>query len=114
MVSTITQRIGGAVAGTPVNSAGGGTVQTDDVAGTNAITAIGVPTISAYFPRQLYMVRPFAANTGPVTLDIDGVGVLPWRKPGGGEYANGDLSPNLDYLVKMAEDLTEFRTVAPF
>jgi hypothetical protein len=113
MVSTITQRIGGAVDGVPVNVSGGGIVNTTDVAGTNDITASGYPPISAYFPFQKFMVRPFAVNTSSVTLDIDEKGVLPWRKPSGAEHGNGDLSPNIEYLVQLNEAMTEFRTVAP-
>lgn len=112
MVSVITQRIGGAVAGTPVNTGAGGIIQVINVTGTNAIVGETSPEISAYFARQLFLIRPFAANTGAVTLNL-GPGVKPWRKPGGGDFGTGDLSPNLEYLIKMADDLSEFRTVAP-
>lgn len=112
MVSTITQRIGGAVAGTPVNTGAGGVIEAINITGTNAIVADTTPEISAYFANQLFLVRPFAANTGAVTLNL-GPGALPWHKPGGADFANGDLSPNIEYLIKMASDLTEFRTIAP-
>lgn len=112
MVSTITQRIGGAVAGTPVNTGAGGAVQAINVAGTNNLTAETTPAISNYFPNQLFLIRPASVNGGPVDLDL-GPGVKPWRKPSGANHAAGDLSPNIEYLIKMSADLTEFRTIAP-
>ncbi|MGG3814197.1 tail fiber protein [Methylorubrum rhodesianum] len=33
------------------------------------------------------------ANTGPMTLNIDGTGAKPWRKPRGIEFAPGDIAP---------------------
>lgn len=113
MASVITQRIGGAVAGTPVNTGAGGIVQTTDVAGTNTITASGRPRISAYFAGQIFLVRPFAANTGAVTLNIDDVGALAWNKPSGAAHGNADLSPNIAYFVQVQDDLGSFRTIAP-
>lgn len=112
MVSTITQRVGGAVAGTPVNTGAGGTVQAINVTGTNSITADTQPAISQYFPNQLFLIRPANANTGAVDLDL-GPGVKPWRKPSGAAHGNGDLSPSIEYLIKISADLSEFRTIAP-
>lgn len=112
MVSTIIQRIGGAVAGAPVNTAGGGIIQGTNVTGTNDYVATPSPTINQYHPFQLFMIRVGHANTGACTLDF-GPGAMPWRTPAGTEFASGDISPNLSYMVQVSEDESEFRTVAP-
>jgi hypothetical protein len=114
MASTITPRVGGAVAGAPVNTGAGGIIQCNNVAGTNAITADAAPSIRAYYGNQLFMIRPLQTNTGNVTLNVEGLGFLPWRTPSGAEFAVGALSPNLDYLIKLSADTGEFRTVSPF
>lgn len=110
MASVIIDRVSGAVQSAPVNP--GGVIQAITVTGTNDIVAETYPAITAYFPRQLFLIRPANANTGPLTLDF-GPGVLPWNKPSGAAHASGDVSPNLEYLVKLSEDMTEFRTVTP-
>lgn len=115
MASVITQRIGGAVAGVPVNTGSGGIVQTINLAGTaDAITANTAPSISAYYGNQLIMIRPLQTNAGNVTLNLEGIGFLPWRTPSGAEFAPGTLSTDLDYLIKLNAGGTEFRTVSPF
>lgn len=113
MTSTITQRIGGAVAGVPVNTGAGGIIQATDVTGTNDYVAETSPGISQYFPNQFFTIRIGITNTGATTLDF-GPGELPWRTPSGAEHAAGALSPDLEYLVKLNEAMTEFRTFAPF
>lgn len=113
MTSTITQRVGGAIAGVPVNTGAGGIVQAIDVTGIDDIVADTSPGISAYYGNQLFIIRLTAPNTGPTTLDF-GPGELPWRTPSGAEHGAGDLSENLDYLVKLNAAGSEFRTIAPF
>lgn len=111
MTSVITDRVSGAVAGAPVNP--GSIIQAIDVTGTDVIVADTFPNITAYFGNQLFLIRPFAANTGAVTLNL-GPGALPWRTPSGAEFAAAALSPSLEYLIKLNEAATEFRTVSPF
>lgn len=111
MPSVITDRVNGAVNGAPVRP--GSILMTSGVAGTTAITATPFPGVSTYYPNLLVMVRLPAQNTGPTTLDL-GPGALPWKTPNGAAHAAGDLSPNLDYLIKLNEAMTEFRTVSPF
>lgn len=45
-----------------------------NTAGTNTITAEGTPTVLSYLDGQLYSFQAVNNNTGPVTLNIDGVG----------------------------------------
>lgn len=110
MTSVITDRVSGAVNGAPVNP--GGVLQGDSVTGTNDIVADTFPNISAYYANLLVLVRPANANTGAVTLDL-GPGVKPWNKPSGAAHAAGDLSPSIEYLVKLDDAMTEFRTITP-
>lgn len=112
MVSTITDRVAGAVSGALVNP--GRIFQASSVAGTNTITATLFPTITQYFGDMVLLIRPANPNTGPVTLNLDGVGALPWRTPSGAEHASGDLSTSLEYWVKLNSAKTEFRTISPF
>lgn len=112
MASTITQRIGGAVDGIPVNTAAGGIIQATNVAGTNDITASTSPSISRYYPNQIFMIRPANINSGALTVDF-GPGPLPWHLPSGADYGSGDISPNIDYMLKLDAGMTEFRTIAP-
>lgn len=110
MVSVITDRVSGAVNGAPVNP--GSILQSSGVTGVNAIVADTFPNVTSYYGGLLVLIRPANANTGSVTLDL-GPGVLPWRKPAGGEMAAGDLQPGLEYLVKLSDNMSEFRTIAP-
>lgn len=44
------------------------------IAGTNTITAVANPVISAYAANQLFVFIPAATNTGATTINIDGLG----------------------------------------
>lgn len=44
------------------------------VAGTNTITAVLTPTLTAYTSGQTFTLNPANANTGAATLNIDGLG----------------------------------------
>lgn len=62
------------------------------VSGTNTITAQAGPTISAYADGMLFVLRAAGANTGAVTLNIDGVGAKPvYKATGTTELASGDI-----------------------
>ena len=51
-----------------------GTTKLTNVQGINAITAEGVPAITQYIDKQIYIFTIASNNTGAVTLDIDSVG----------------------------------------
>lgn len=55
----------------------------------NAYTATAFPTIAAYVGGQTWLYPVPNDSTGNVTLDIDGVGVLPVQVGGGGEIPAG-------------------------
>lgn len=77
-------------AGFKITGLGAGTAATDSVrlsqlqngsgatlgtiAGTNTITAVGSPVITAYAANQTFRFIPAATNTGATTLNIDGLG----------------------------------------
>lgn len=44
------------------------------IAGTNTITAVGNPVITAYAANQMFTFIPAATNTGATTINIDGLG----------------------------------------
>lgn len=50
--------------------------------GTNAITAEADPTLSAYVDKSLFSLTILIAPTGPVTLNIDGVGAVAVKNKG--------------------------------
>lgn len=53
------------------------------VAGTNAITGTGNPTVSALSGDEIFMFRAAGNNTGAVTLQVDSTPAKAVRKPGG-------------------------------
>lgn len=111
--STITDRIGGAVdGGSSPTRKGFGIIQITGVAGTDTITGLGSPTITSYVLHQFYLFRPAIANTGPVTVNWDGVGARALVSPGGGALAGGELSTTQDYVIH--DDGTNMVIVAPF
>jgi hypothetical protein len=114
VVSTITDRVAGAVDGAPVQRQGFGIVQVTDSAGTDTYTGSTSPTITAYHPNQLYLWRPFAANTGAATLNLEGLGAKDVRMPNGAALSSGYLSASQDYLIRYDETADDFIIVAPF
>lgn len=44
------------------------------IAGTNTITAVGSPVITAYAANQTFIFTPANTNTGATTINIDGLG----------------------------------------
>ena len=69
-----------------------------NVQGTNAITGQASPGITAYADKEIYLLKAANANTGAVTLDIDGVGAKPLIFPGGDSLGAGDIAQN-DMLI---------------
>lgn len=53
------------------------------------------------------------ANTGPVTLNIDGTGAKPWRRPRGIEFAPGDIVPLQIHTVAWSPAQGAFVTLSP-
>lgn len=79
------------------------------IAGTNTITAVGSPTVTAYAANQVFEFIPAATNTGATTLNIDSVGAknvfLRNAACSGGELVIG-------VPVRVMYDGTQFQIVA--
>ncbi len=112
MASVITDRFAQIVDGGPGGGGGGAGIHgSQNVTGTNDITANADPTIRGYAPIMLFLLRPVAPNTGAVFADWDSSGRLQILKPNGDPLAAGEFSPNLEYLIKF--NITDFRIIAP-
>ena len=76
------------------------------IAGTNTITAVGSPTVTAYAAGQTFRFTSAGANTGTTTLNIDSLGAknVYWSNAAcaGGEIANGAI-------VSVTYDGTQFQ-----
>ncbi|MZR14215.1 hypothetical protein GQE99_14425 [Maritimibacter sp. DP07] len=75
----------------PINIRSGSSNVLGSVAGTDAITATLTPTLTAYAELTTVLLVTAAANTGAVTLDIDGVGAKSVVKAAGTALSGGDL-----------------------
>jgi hypothetical protein len=62
-------------------------------------------------PRLTNMWPPFQ-NVGAATINISGEGIQGWKKPDGSDFTAGELSPNLEYLIKDS-GLGTFITLTP-
>jgi hypothetical protein len=112
MASTILDRVATVVGSTPVSVAGYGFIQCSNVAGTDAITADTSPEITSYVTNAVYLLRPHASNAGAVTVNLNGLGAKSLKTPAGGAIAAGDLTPNIEYLIKY--DGTDFYVLSTF
>lgn len=81
------------------------------VAGTNVITGNLTPAIASYVAGQMFSFLSAGANTGAVTLNINGVGAKSVTKLGSTALAAGDIPANTIIIVQY--DGTEFQLVAP-
>lgn len=53
------------------------------------------------------------ANTGPMTLNIDGTGAKPWRRPFGFEFGPGDVGPLQIHTVVWSPQQGAYVSVSP-
>jgi hypothetical protein len=68
------------------------------VAGTNTVTASCTPALLAYTAKGFWL-KPAAANTGSVTLNVDGLGAKALKTQAGAALAGGELNPAQYYLI---------------
>lgn len=61
------------------------------VSGTNTIVATGPVSMTSYEAGQSFYLAPAASNSGPVTININGLGALPINKQGGIPLIANDL-----------------------
>lgn len=79
------------------------------IAGTNTITAVGSPTVTAYAANQVFRFIPAATNTGATTINIDGLGAknIYWD---GAALFGGELKINVP--AQIFYDGTQFNLMA--
>jgi hypothetical protein len=77
-----------------------------DVLGTNTITGTA-DDLTAYQIGQQFIFRAVAANTGPVTLNINGLGAIAVTKLGAATLTAGDIAAN--QVVSVVYDGATFQ-----
>ena len=79
------------------------------VSGADTVTGIMSPTLSAYAAGQLFYFVAAGANTGAVTLNIDGLGAKAVTRDGASALAAGDI--NSGEIVVVIYDGTRFQMI---
>lgn len=74
-----------------------------EIQGTNDITAEASTTITSYVDKELYVYNSVNENTGPVTLDIDNVGVTPVKKNHDQDIEASDFQADMIVIVVRNE-----------
>ncbi|NPT50717.1 hypothetical protein GNZ10_13515 [Ralstonia sp. 3N] len=82
------------------------------VSGTNAITANSAPAITTYTAGQCFRFVSAGANTGAVTLNINGLGAKNVTKNGATALASGDIPSGA--VVQVVYDGTQFQLTNVF
>ena len=67
--------------------------------GTDVLTASLIPAIAGYMPGMLLSISPSAANTGPTTLNVDGLGAMPVLKFTTEQLDSADLRTGIPVLM---------------
>ena len=79
------------------------------VSGVDTVTGIMSPTLTAYAAGQLFYFVAAGANTGAVTLNIDGLGAKAVTRDGASALAAGDI--NSGEVVVVIYDGTRFQMI---
>jgi len=79
------------------------------IAGTDTITGTMSPTLTAYAAGQLFYFVAGGANTGAVTLNVDGLGSRAVTRDGSTALAAGDI--NSGEMVVVIYDGTRFQMI---
>jgi len=83
------------------------------IAGTDTITAGGVDvTLLAYTAGQVFRFLAAGANTGAVTLNIDGVGAVAIVDPDGNALVANDI-PAANYVCYVVKRASDFMLINP-
>ena len=77
--------------------------------GVDTITGVMSPVLSAYAAGQMFYFVAAGANTGPVTLNIDGLGARAVTRDGATALAAGDI--NSGEIVVVVYDGTRFQMI---
>lgn len=87
----------------------GGATVLGSVSGTDTITAVASPSIPAYAAGQRFAFVAAGANTGAVTLNINGLGAKAVTKNGATALVAGDIASGAAMLVQY--DGTRFQDI---
>ena len=79
------------------------------ISGADTVTGIMSPTLTAYAAGQLFYFVAAGANTGAVTLNIDGLGAKAVTRDGASALAAGDI--NSGEMVVVIYDGTRFQMI---
>ena len=71
------------------------------VAGTNTITAVMTPTLTAYSAGMMIVFTPANSNTGATTLNINSLGALDIQKHDGDALVSGDLTAGIPAVLVL-------------
>lgn len=82
-----------------------------NVIGANNITAEAAVTITQYVDKQVYIFTSAQTNTGPVTLDIDNVGVKDVTRDNGDAINAGDMGAGYVQVVIYNEVTDDFQWI---
>lgn len=77
--------------------------------GTNTLVGVATPVNISYVQGQNFVLSSPTANTGAMTLDIDGLGAMPLVKPDGSAFVAGDVDAGAFMFVHC--DLANSRFV---
>ena len=74
---------------------------------------VGSPPIAptAYGAGQGYTILVKNRNTGPVDINVNALGPIPMKAPGGTDLVAGDIMPNM--LIRVWFDGTAFKMLSP-
>jgi hypothetical protein len=112
MASTITDRVGGAVDGVPVQRRGYGRIRLVPSSGVDTIVCAGSPAVQSWTLYQEFIMRPTGANTGAVTINPDEQGAKSLKTPAGGALPSGTINGNQD--ITFYYDGTNCVLIGPY
>lgn len=78
--------------------------------GTNIYAATFTPTITALVPGQTFRIKFTNGNTGPVTINPDGLGAIALKKNSTTDLGSGDIQPG--QIIDVAYDGVNFQILA--
>lgn len=87
----------------------GATTLLSSVSGTDTITAVANPTLTAYATGNTFRFASAGANTGAVTINIDGLGAKDVKKFGSTALVAGDIPSGA--AVELFYDGTQFQLI---
>ncbi len=83
----------------------------NDGGSANALTVQLPVPVTAYAPGLHVMVKAAASNSGPATIDVNGLGPIAIKKNGNQDCASGDIQSNL--ILSLLFDGTNFQVLSP-